>query len=382
MNEPLDAVVIGAGQAGLAMSWHLQNAGARYLTLDAGPRIGHVWRSRWDSLTLFTARRYSALPGKPFPGDPDGHPSKDETADYLAEYARTFHLTVRCDAPVRRLTHDGTFSVLTDTGPIAAHQVVLATGPFQAPAIPPIARQLGDNVMQVHSSTYRRPEDLPQGPVLVVGGGNSGLQIAKELSAAHHVTVALGGPTQEVPQTLLGRDLFWWFTRSGLLNRPAGSHLARRMRARGELIVGTRRAALRKVGVDFVPRAVDADGSEITFANGTSRTVATVVWATGFRADYSWIDVPGVFLDGHTVHRRGVTNVPGLYLLGQQWQHTRGSSRVVAQRVAAPLDPDHAGGQRRTRPARGYRTRLQSKGTAKGAATTSRAVTSPAPTHT
>ena len=158
------------------------------------------------------------------------------------------------------------------------------------------------------------------------------------LARTRPVSVALGSRTQEIPQRPLGRDLFWWFARAGLISRPADSFLARRMRARGELIVGTRTADLRRAGVEFLPRATSAAGSCVAFADGSSRTVAAVVWATGYRSDYSWVDVPGIVVDGQPVHRGGVTDVPGLYFLGQPWQRARGSSLLgFVQHDAAHL---------------------------------------------
>jgi putative flavoprotein involved in K+ transport len=327
MSTPLDVVVIGAGQAGLAIGWHLKQMGASYAILDGAADLGHSWRSRWDSLRLFTPARYNGLPGMPFPGDPDHHPDKDEAADYLRDYAVAFDLPVRVGMPVSRLSRVGErFVVETPAEAFEATQVVVATGAFQVPFVPTLAAGLAADVVQLHSSEYRNPSQLPDGPALVVGGGNSGLQIARELAATRPVTVAMGDKAQMLPQTVLGKDVFWWLTKTGLISRSADSRLARRMRARGELVIGTRLADLRMIGVDFCGRVTAAAGRLVGTADGRELSPASVVWATGFRSDWSWVDVPGVMHDGQVVHKRGVTPVPGLFFLGLPWQHSRGSA--------------------------------------------------------
>ena len=173
-DSDVEVIVIGAGQSGLAIGRQLQQRGRTFLIVDAGGEVGHVWRSRWDSLTLFTAARYSELPGLPFPGDPDSYPTKDAAAQYLRDYATTFGLPIRHHTRVTRVTRDGAaFTVHTDGGPFRAAQVVVATGPFQNPIIPAIAAGIGPHIPQLHSSAYRNPEQLPDGPVLVVGAASS-----------------------------------------------------------------------------------------------------------------------------------------------------------------------------------------------------------------
>jgi putative flavoprotein involved in K+ transport len=204
--------------------------------------------------------------------------------------------------------------------------VVVATGPFQVPFVPAGADKLDPSVTQVHSANYRNPQTLPNGPVLVVGGGNSGLQIAEELAATRPVEVSVGEIPPMLPQRLLGRDLFWWLTRLGLMRVPAETRLGRRVQARGEFVIGTNRRRLNRAGVGVRPRLVDADGRIVRFADGDTRQVRVVIWATGYRSDYSWIHIPDLVEDGRVAHRRGVTDVPGLYFLGLSWQHTRGSA--------------------------------------------------------
>ena len=323
----LDVAVIGGSQAGLAMAWHLTRRGLRFVVLEAGPEIGHTWRSRWDSLTLFTPAQHDALPGMPFPGRPDTYPTKDPVADYLQDYAAAFNLPVRLNARVSHLskTAEG-FEIGTQADVFRARQVVAAAGPFQTPFIPPAAQRLDGAVTQLHSAGYRNPQALPAGPALVVGGGNSGFQIAEELAAAgRRVDLSIATKQPVLPQRLAGKDLFWWLTHLGLMRVSTESRLGRRMSSR-DFIIGSSRRRLQKKGVRFRPRLTGAGGRTAQFADGGTLDAGVVIWATGYRPDYSWIDIPGVVQDGQVTHRRGVTEVPGLYFLGLTWQHTRGSA--------------------------------------------------------
>jgi putative flavoprotein involved in K+ transport len=326
--EHVDVLVIGAGQAGLAVGWHLREQGIRsFLLLDAGPEVGHVWRRRWDSLRLFTPAEYDALPGMPFPAPAGTYPTKDEVAGYLRGYAAAFELPVRLNTRVTRLAKTGdTFHADTSSGPITARQVVIATGPFQTPVVPPLACHLAADVVQLHSADYRNPDQLPDGPVLVVGAGNSGLQIAAELAATRPVTVAVGTRPPMLPQRLLGRDLFWWLTLLGLLTKTADSRLARRLQKKGDLVIGTRWRDLARLGIQVRPRLDDVDLTTAMFADGSLTQVAAVVWATGFRPDYSWLDIPGAVVDDTVANERGITAVSGLSIVGLPWLHTRGSA--------------------------------------------------------
>jgi putative flavoprotein involved in K+ transport len=347
-DQRLDAVVVGGSQAGLAVAWHLAQQGLRFVVLEAAPELGHSWRSRWDSLKLFTPAQYDALPGMAFPAPADTYPTKDPVADYLQAYAASFDLPVRLDARVSdlRQTAEG-FEVRTTDHTYHARQVVVATGPFQVPFVPPQARGLDPSVTQLHSAGYHNPQALPEGPVLVVGGGNSGFQIAEELAATRTVDLSIATRYPMLPQRRAGRDLFWWLTRLGVMRVTASSRLGRRVQARGEFIIGTNRKRLERAGVRFRPRLVDAEGRTVRFADHSLlEDVGVVVWATGYRSDYAWIHIPGVVREGHVVHRRGVTEVPGLYFLGLSWQHTRGSALLgfvnddaayLADRIATGL---------------------------------------------
>jgi putative flavoprotein involved in K+ transport len=326
-GQHYDVVVVGAGQAGLAMGQLLAKAGRRFVIVDRAKAVGAAWRERWDSLTLFTPRRYDSLPGLPFPGDPDGYPSRDEVIAYLERYAEEHDLPVDLASDVRRLTaHDGSFELEVDGGSITADQVVVATGPFQQPYVPALASGLAPKVVQMHSTGYRSPGDMPEGTVLVVGGGNTGFQIAKELSATNEVQLSIGSRQLSLPQRPLGRDLFWWLTKSGLLRKTVESRLGKRMRQRDTLIGSSPRELRRRHGITLRPRAIDSSGTTVRFEDGSELDMDAVIWATGYRPAYAWIDLPVLDEDGRPRHRRGVTGVPGLFFLGLTWQYTRGSA--------------------------------------------------------
>ena len=318
--------MVGGGQAGLAIGYFLARQGRRFLILEAADSVGAAWRDRWDSLALFTPRRYDALSGLSFPGDPDGYPTRDEVVSYLRTYAETYKLPLVLNSAVSSLTQiDDGFSLECNDRTVRADQVVVATGPFQVPLTPALASQLGPEVFQMHSTGYRQPRDIPAGTVLVVGGGNTGFQIAAELTGTHAVHLSVGSRQTPLPQKVGHRDLFWWLTKTGLLNMTVDSRLGRRLSER-ETLIGSSPKQLRRLGVDLHPRAVNASHDTVSFADGTQLRVDAVVWATGYQPDYSWIEAPVLDAGGRVRHHRGVTNLPGLYFLGLYWQHTRGSA--------------------------------------------------------
>ena len=340
-----EVVVIGAGQAGLTMGYYLAQQGRRFVVLERSDSVASAWRERWESLTLFTSRRYSALPGLPFPGDPDGYPTRDEVIEYLERYAKTFELPIEFNSNVRRLSReDGRFVLEVDERTITVDQVVVATGPFQTPFIPKLAEDLAPEVWQAHSTGYQRPSDVPEGTVLVVGGGNTGFQIAKELSSTRKVILSVGTRQKPLPQRVAGRDLFWWLTKTGLIHKTVDSRLGQRLKDRDTLIGSSPRKLKRRYGVDLKPRAVAASGRMVRFEDSGEVEVDAVIWATGYRPDYSRIALPIFDENGRLRHRRGVTDAPGLYFVGITWQWTRGSALIgwvkddaafIAQEIAA-----------------------------------------------
>ena len=327
-DTSFDVAVVGAGQAGLAIGYFLKQRSRHFLIVEADS-IASAWRERWETLTLFTPRRYSGLPGLPLPGDPDGYPARDEVIAYLEGYAQRFDLPVQEHTPVRSLTaEDERFVLGLDGKTISADQVVIATGPFQTPYVPELAERFAPEVFQTHATGYRKPDDIPVGTVLVVGGGNTGFQIAKELSRTHAVVLAVGSRQTPLPQRFLRRDLFWWLTKSGVLKTTVESRLGRRLSTRETLIGSSPRELTRRYGVELKPRVVDANSRMVRFQDGSELAVDAVLWATGYRPEYSWIQLPVLDQHGRLRHRRGVTDVPGLYFLGLTWQFTRGSALI------------------------------------------------------
>jgi len=320
--ERYDTVVIGGGQAGLAVGYHLAKQDADFLILESAPRVGHSWRRRWDSLRLFTPASRSSLPGMPFPAARGHLPDKDEVADYLERYAQRFDLPVRTNSPVASLRWDGSRYVI-DTGAIRyeARNVVVATGPSQKPNIPAISSALAPKIHQIHSNDYTNPHALPDGPVLVVGAGNAGAQIALEVSRFRRVTLA-GARTGHLGRTFLGKDIYWWLW--PLLTRLTSDTWAGRLlrrRAAHDPLVGITEADFTSAGVERRGRVTDVRHG-LAVADDAAMDVATVIWCTGFAPDYRWIQLPMDLDRGRPRTRRGVVaGSPGLYFVGLRFLH-------------------------------------------------------------
>ena len=343
-TRQMEVVVIGGGQAGLALGYLLAQQGRRFTILEAAGEPAAAWRTRWDSLKLFTPVRYDSLPGLTFPGDPDSYPGRDDVVAYLTDYAQRFELPVEFNSGVQSVrARDGGFRVELAGRSYDADQVVVATGPFQVPFTPAIDADLSTEVAQLHSSDYRSPGDLPPGAALIVGGGNTGFQIAAELAQSREVHLAVGARQTPLPQRILGRDLFRYLEATRLMNKTVTSRIGQRMKDKETLIGSSPRRARRR-GIKIRPRATGAQGSKVTFADGSEVAVDAVVWATGFRLDHSFVELPVFDARGQVKHQRGITELPGLYFLGLPWQHTRGSALLgwvkddaefIAQRIGA-----------------------------------------------
>ena len=326
----LDVLIIGGGQAGLAMGSHLKETPFSFRIVERHARVGDSWRNRYASLVLFTPRAYSALPGLAVPGDPEGFPTKDEMADYLEAYAERFELPVAPGTGIRRLERvDGGFRATTEAGePIDSRAVVLATGAFQRPAIPPISKGLSDEVTQLAPEDYRTPGQLAAGRVLVVGDGATGRQIALELTDNHEVLLAAGRPRRVSPDRILGRSVFWWMDKLGVLRASRESRIGRYL-MKADPFPGKRLELdkLRQRGVDVVGRVIQAEGKKVAFADGKAAEVDAVVWATGYRDDTDWVAIPEAKDElGNFLHYRGVSPLPYLCFVGRSWQWTRGSA--------------------------------------------------------
>ncbi len=325
--KTLDAIVIGAGQAGLAAGYHLRRAGLDFAMLDAG-KVGDTWAHRWDSLRLFTPARYNGLPGMPFPGKPYDLPGKDDVAAYFRDYATRFALPVHEDAAVRSVRREaGAFRIeLRDGETLSARAVIVATGANQRPHTPGFATGVAPGVVQLHSSDYRNPTQLPAGRVLVVGAGNSGAQIAFELADSGRAVTLAGPAVAALPRRFLGRDLYDWIWPTLLRTSTESARGRRQMQARrfaGDPLIGVPKNAFNRPGLERVGRVAGTHAGVPVLEDGsTVRNVATIVWCTGYRPDYSWIELPAFGLDGYPIHRRGVAvDVPGLAFVGMRYQY-------------------------------------------------------------
>lgn len=360
LTERLDTVVIGGGQAGLAVGYHLARSGQRFTILEAASRVGTSWRNRWDGLRLFTPARYDGLPGMPFPAPGHTLPSKDNVADYLEAYTERFDLPVRTSTNVERLVRneaDDAWRVHAGTRQIAADQVVVATGAYHRPNLPAFASGLDPRIRQLHASVYRDASQLLDGAVLVVGASNSGAEVAMSTSSTHR-TVLSGRNTGKMPirpESRLARLFdppFWFF-----INHVVRADTAIGRKARPSIVdhggplervwpsdlaaAGVERVFARTAGVrDGMPLLDD----------GRVVDVRNVIWCTGFRPDFEWIEPPIVGPDGWPIHLRGVvTVVPGLYVIGLPFLASAASALLggvgrdaahVAARIAARSTPE------------------------------------------
>ena len=314
----VDVLVVGAGHAGLGVASRLVARGRSPCIVEASPQVGDTWRARWASLRLFTPRFVNGLPGMRFPDGDDPFPGKDEVADYQQRYAESLGVPIRLGTRVQHLRHasDG-FVASLDSDVITTRNVVIATGAHRTPKMPAFASRLDPGVLQFHSSEYGRAGPLPPGPVLVVGGRNSGAEIAMELAGTHDVTLTFDNRTSYAPARW--RSTGWWRTaqfRSWLLRGailPGPLPWPLKPPAGKWVEVDVRRAE-REGMLRLLPRAIDAAGDEVRFSDGSVERPRMVIWATGFRLDDSWIDLP-LGPDGLLVgrHRRGPA--PGLWIV-------------------------------------------------------------------
>jgi putative flavoprotein involved in K+ transport len=333
----MNTLVIGGGQAGLAVGYHLRQHGLPFLIVDANERVGDAWRRRWDSLRLFTPARYDGLPGMRFPGPAWAYPHKDETADYLEAYAREFALPIETGVRVDRLSRaGGWFEAECGKEVLAARNVVVATGAYHHPRVPPFAGHLSETICQIHSSDYRNRSQLREGGVLVVGAGNSGAEIAMEL-AGHHRTWLSGPDTGQEP-TRAGSipDRFLvpiiWLVATRLTVR---TRLGRRLRdhfldpPRGLPLARVRRQDITASGIERVARTTGVRAGYPLLEDGRVLEVSNVIWCTGFTPDFGWIDLSLPTRHGYPIQDRGiVASVPGLYFMGLLFQYSLSSVLV------------------------------------------------------
>jgi putative flavoprotein involved in K+ transport len=351
-----DVVVIGAGQAGLSVSYHLKRKGVDHVILDAASRIGDVWRQRWDSLRLFTPAKFDGLDGCRFPADKDTFPTKDQMADYLESYAIDMHLPVHLNARVDRLDKmDGRFRAETSRGAYAADQVVVAAASYQKPRVPKFARELAADIVQMHSHEYRSPAQLPDGPVLLVGAGNSGAEIAMDLARTHTVYLS-GRDVGHVPfnpEGFAGRKLLVRLVIRGLFHRiltmrtPIGRKFRSKMHGHGMPLIRTRPGQLERAGVRRIGKITGVRGGRPVSADGTEVACEAVIWCTGFHSGFDWIDLPVLDEDGLPRHHFGkASDTEGLYFTGLPFQYAMSSTLISgvgrdARRVADWIVASH-----------------------------------------
>ncbi|WP_339259445.1 NAD(P)/FAD-dependent oxidoreductase [Paenibacillus sp. FSL R5-0713] len=326
-----DALVIGAGQAGLAAGYYLQRSGLTFVIVDAASSVGESWRKRYDSLRLFTPRMYDGLPGMPLGGNENDLPSKDEIADYFESYAKQMHLPIKLNCLISRLSkQDEVYYAETNDGIIEARNIIVATGPFQTPNVPPFAKSFSENIVQLHSSEYRNSSQLHPGTTVVVGGGNSGAQIAVELAADEQQTVYISIARNFTfrPLHIMKRSIFWYFEKLGIVRAGADRRVGRWLRNQPEYVYGYELKELMSQGkVNVRPRAVNAIDDRILYEDGSETQIDNMIWATGFKRNDSWIDIHTAFdSKGEMIHERGVSPVAGLYYVGLPWQTSRGSA--------------------------------------------------------
>lgn len=351
-GEYVETLVIGGGQAGLATGYQLSQRDLPYKIIDANPRIGDVWRNRWDSFRLFTPNRLNRLPGMPFPGYRWGFASKNEWADYLESYARRFDLQIETGIRVDRLTREGDRFVATSGNRrFEADNVVIAMSSWQRPRIPEFASELDPDAIQLHVAGYKNPEQLQDGDVLVVGAGNSGAEIAMELARTHKVW--LSGPSTGAipfrPESVVGRALMPFigrvvFHRLLTTGTPIGRKARPKMISTGEPLIRVKPKDLKAAGVERVPRVTGVQDGSPQLEDGRAVDVANVVWCTGFHPGFSWIDLP-VLGPQEPTHKRGIVeSEPGLYFVGLKFLYSVSSEQIhgvgrdagyIAGRIAA-----------------------------------------------
>ena len=336
--ETYDTVVIGGGQAGLAAGYHLARSDRSFVILDGNERVGDSWRSRWPSLRLYSPARYDGLPGMAFPAARGSYPSAGAMADYLESYAGRFELPVRNGVRVEQLSRNGKgYVVAAGDRQFEAENVIVATGVMQVPIVPPFASELDPRIRQIHSNDYRSPAQLQDGPVLVVGAAHSGGDIAIEV-VPEHPTILVGPDTGQVPFRLespmmraLWPVLRFLATRVITVDTPIGRKACPEIRGHGGPLLRVKRSDLAAAGVErVVERVVGVENGLPVLEGGRVLDVANVVWCTGFRSDYGWIDLPLELEDGFPKQYRGaVESQPGLYFLGMLFLHSFSSMLIL-----------------------------------------------------
>ncbi|MDT0643864.1 NAD(P)/FAD-dependent oxidoreductase [Zunongwangia sp. F363] len=331
MEKVRDFIVIGAAQAGLSMAYYLKKLGRDYLLVDKEEQIGASWINRWDSLTLFTPSEFNNLPGMDFPAPKGHYPSKEEVAEYFKMYAEKFKIPIQFNTFISEISREnGNFLLKSPQGNLRARNVIIGTGPFHIPYTPPFAEKLDEQIFQVHSNYYKNPQQLKEGKTMVVGGGDSGFQILDEVSETG-MQVYFSGATdvKTLPQEILGKTLWWWFTKTGFLSFSRDSWLGKKISKSRQPIIGTDvKAILKRENVTPVGKTKNAEGKLIFTEKKKLNDINNIIWATGYRPNFGWIEGLELNKDGYPKHHRGISNLDNLYFIGLPWLHTRGSATL------------------------------------------------------
>jgi|SRR5215211_2719271 len=351
MAEYVETIIVGGGQAGLAVGYHLAQLGRPFLILDGNERTGDSWRNRWDSLRLFTPAYLSGLPGLKVPGPQSRCPTKEEIADYLEAYAAKFDLPIRHRLHVQSITKIADrFIITAGDHRFEADNVVLAIGGYQTAYVPDFAAQLDPAIMQLHSSEYRRPTQLRNGDVLVVGAANSGAEIALEASTTHRTWLSGPHPGSEPtrPGSIADRLFtppFWFFlSRVASVSNPIGRRMRLQMIDFTAPLGRVKPKDLEVAGVMRLPRTIAVRDGKPVMEDGQVVDATNVVWCTGYRPSFDWVHLDAFDQECRPIHDRGVTAVPGLYFIGLFFLSTLASSliggvkqdaRYIARHIAA-----------------------------------------------
>jgi len=326
-----DTIVIGAGQAGLSIGYYLKQSDHNFILLDKGSEVGESWKRRYDSLVLFTPRIYNSLPGMVLEREEQGFPTKDEIADYLKKYADRFKIPIHFNTEVVNVSKmNDNFLIKTNQNEYQAKNIVIATGPFHIPNIPSFSKDISNTINQLHSSQYKNPKQMVEGHVLVIGGGNSGAQIAVELSKERDTYLACSRELKYLPLSLCKKSIFWWFDKFGILKANNTSALGKFIQQKGDPIFGFElKEAVNRKEVILKKRVTAGKQNQVIFEDSSTLEVSNIIWATGFNTVYPWLKVEGVLNEeGKIVHHRGVSNIKGLFFIGLPWQYRRGSALI------------------------------------------------------
>ncbi len=353
----IDTLVIGGGQAGLAAGYYLKKAGKDFLIFDASEHTGTTWRRRWDSLRLFTPSKFNALPGKQFMRGDFYFPSKEETADYLEAYVRAFDLPVQHNVTVDSVAKtNGSFTATAGGKRISANNVIVATGAYKNPVVPGFAKELKKSIVQLHSDEYKNADQLPPGPTLVVGAGNSGAEISMELAKAGHEVWLAGRDVGRIPAETLGRILgghpYWLLlTRVISVKTPIGRKLRKQALLQGTPLIRLDTEKVVRAGVARTPKVRGVRNGMPLLQDGRVLDVKGIVWATGYRPDFSWIKLPIAGENGYPSHVGGVVpGVPGLYFVGLHFQTALASALIGGVGNDARIVVEHITGNKNRLP--------------------------------